>query len=174
VARQQGAAHTIDYSCEPVRDRLLELTQGRGIDVYFDTVGGSLFAAVSRAMAWGGRVLPIGFASGEVPTLAMNLPLLKNYSVVGCYWGAWTEREPQPCRATDEHLFNAVARGILRPPMPHVLPMSSFAEGLHRIANRQATTRIVLRVNPRLPPETSLLLEGRFKPAAAFRSRKSP
>jgi NADPH2:quinone reductase len=72
VARQQGAVHTIDYALEPVRDRLLELTQGRGIDVYFDTVGGSLFAAVSRAMAWGGRMLPIGFTSGEVPTLAMN------------------------------------------------------------------------------------------------------
>ena len=56
VARQQGAAHVIDYSCEPVRDRLLELTQGRGVDVYFDNVGGSLFATVSRAMAWGGRM----------------------------------------------------------------------------------------------------------------------
>ena len=146
VARQQGAAHAIDYSCEPLRDRLLELTQGRGVDVYFDTVGGALFAAVSRAMAWGGRILPIGFTSGEVPTLAMNLPLLKNYSVVGCYWGAWTEREPQPSRATDEQLFDAVAKGILRPRVPDVLPMSLFADGLHRIASRQATTRIVLRV----------------------------
>ena len=170
VARQQGASHAIDYSCEPVRDRLLELTQGRGVDVYLDTVGGSLFAAVSRAMAWGGRILPIGFTSGEVPTIAMNLPLLKNYSVVGCYWGAWTEREPQQSRAADEQHLDAVAKGILRPPIPHVLPMSSFAEGLHRIARREATTRIVLRVNPRLPRDTSLLLPSsvRFKRAAAF------
>ncbi len=146
VARKQGAAHAIDYSCEPVRDRLLELTEGRGVDVYFDTVGGSLFGTVSRAMAWGGRILPIGFTSGEVPSLAMNLPLLKNYSVVGCYWGAWLERQPQQSRAADEQLFAAVAQGILRPQVSDVLPMSSFADGLRRLARRQVTARIVLRV----------------------------
>src|SRR6185369_13220940 len=146
AARKQGAAHAIDYSCEPVRDRLLELTQGRGVDVFFDNVGGSLFSTVSRAMAWGGRILPIGFTSGEIPSLAMNLPLLKNYSVVGCYWGPWAEREPQQSRAADERLFAAVAQGILRPQVSDVLPMSSFADGLQRLARRQVTGRIVLRV----------------------------
>jgi len=146
VARQQGAAHTIDYSTEPVRDRLLALTQGRGVDVYFDTVGGSRFGIASRAMAWGGRVLPIGFTSGEVPSLAMNLPLLKNYSLVGCYWGLWQEREPQQSRAADEQLFVAVARGALRPQVSDVLPMASFADGLQRLARRQVTGRIVQRV----------------------------
>jgi NADPH:quinone reductase len=148
MARQQGAAHVIDYSCEPVRDRLLELTQGRGVDVYFDTVGGALFNTVSRAMAWGGRILPIGFTSGEVPSLAMNLPLLKNYSVVGCYWGAWAERAPQQCRAADEQLFAAVAQGTLRPHVSAVLPMPSFADGLHRLARRQVMGRVVLQVRP--------------------------
>jgi NADPH2:quinone reductase len=146
AARQQGAAHAIDYSCEPVRDRLLELTQGRGVDVYFDNVGGSLFGTVSRAMAWGGRMLPIGFTSGEVPSLAMNLPLLKNYSVVGCYWGAWAERQPQQSLAADEQILAAVARGHLRPQVSDVLPMSSFADGLQRLARRQVMARIVLRV----------------------------
>lgn len=146
VARNQGAAHAIDYSCEPVRDRLLELTQGRGVDVYFDNVGGPLFGTVSRAMAWGGRMLPIGFTSGEIPSLAMNLPLLKNYSVVGCYWGAWVERQPQQSRAADEQLFAAVGQGLLRPRVSDVLPMASFADGLQRLARRQATARIVLRV----------------------------
>ena len=146
VARNQGAAHAIDYSHEPVRDRLLELTQGSGVDVYFDTVGGSLFGTVSRAMAWGGRMLPIGFTSGEIPSLAMNLPMLKNYSVVGCYWGAWVEREPQQSRADDERLFAAVAQGLLRPQVSHVLPMASFAEGLQRLERRQVTGRVVLRI----------------------------
>lgn len=146
VARQQGAEHAIDYSCEPVRERLLELTQGRGVDVYFDNVGGALFGAVSRAMAWGGRMLPIGFTSGEIPSLAMNLPLLKNYSVVGCYWGAWVEREPQQSRAADEQLLAAVAQGSLRPQVSDVLPLSSFADGLQRLARRQVTGRVVLRV----------------------------
>ncbi|MEP6872981.1 MAG: NADPH:quinone oxidoreductase family protein [Burkholderiales bacterium] len=146
AAREQGAAHIIDYSGEPVRDRLLELTQGRGVDVYFDNVGGSLFATVSRVMAWGGRILPIGFASGDIPSLAMNLPLLKNYSVVGCYWGPWAEREPQQSRAADERLFAAVAQGILRPRVAGVLPIGSFADGLRQLARRQAVGRLVLRV----------------------------
>ena len=146
VARRQGAAHVVDYTLEAVRERLLELTQGRGVDVFFDNVGGPLFGTMSRAMAWGGRILPIGFTSGEVPSLAMNLPLLKNYSVVGCNWGAWTEREPEQSRAADERIFTAVARDILRPQVSEVLPMASFAEGLRRLACRQVTGRLVLRV----------------------------
>ncbi len=148
VARQRGAHHAIDYSCEPMRDRLLALTQGRGVDVFFDNVGGALFNTVSRAMAWGGRVLPIGFTSGDVPSLAMNLPLLKNYSVVGCYWGAWAEREPEACHDADARIFDRVGQGIYRPQVSDVLPMSSFAEGLQRLASRQVTGRLVLR--PRL------------------------
>ena len=146
LAVTQGAAHVLDYSCEPVRERLLELTGGRGVDVYFDTVGGPLFAAVSRAIAWGGRMLPVGFASGEVPNLSMNLPLLKNYSVVGCYWGAWAEREPERSRLADQAIFAAAAEGALRPRMSEVLPMSSFGEGLHGIAGRRSTARTVLQI----------------------------
>ncbi|ARN21539.1 NADPH:quinone oxidoreductase family protein [Piscinibacter gummiphilus] len=149
VARRQGAAHAIDCSSEPVRERLLELTSGRGVDVFFDNVGGPLFGTVSRAMAWGGRVLPIGFTSGEIPSLAMNLPLLKNYSVVGCFWGPWMAREPHASRAADEALFAAVAAGTLRPQVSDVLPLSSFAEGLRRLANREVTGRLVLRVGQR-------------------------
>ncbi len=145
AARSRGAAHTIDYSCEPVRSRLLELTQGRGVDVYFDNVGGALFGTVSRVMAWGGRILPIGFTGGDIPSLAMNLPLMKNYSVVGCYWGAWTERQPQDSRLADEQLFTAVAQGTLRPQVSDVLPLSSFADALQRVAHRQVTGRMVLR-----------------------------
>jgi NADPH2:quinone reductase len=145
AAQGHGAAHAIDYSHEPVRERLLELTQGRGVDVFFDNVGGALFATVSRAMAWGGRLLPIGFTSGDIPSLAMNLPLLKNYSVVGCNWGAWLEREPEKGRAADEQLFAAVADGSLRPQAPDVLPLRSFAEGMQRLARRQMTARLVLR-----------------------------
>jgi NADPH2:quinone reductase len=146
VACKQGATHAINYSCEPVRDRLLELTQGRGVDVYFDNVGGSLFGAVSRAMAWGGRMLPIGFASGEIPSLAMNLPLLKNYSVVGCFWGPWAQRESEQSHAADNQIFAAVAKGELRPRVSDVLPMASFADGLQRLARREVMGRVVLRV----------------------------
>jgi len=146
VALRQGAAHAVDYTREPLRDRLRDLTEGRGVDVFLDNVGGTVFGVVSRVMAWGGRILPIGFTSGETPTLPMNLPLLKNYSVVGCYWGAWAERQPQESRAADEELFAAVARGIFRPQVSEVLPMASFAEGLQCLSRRQVTGRLVLRV----------------------------
>ncbi len=146
IARRQGALHTIDYLREPVCERLDEITAGRGVDVFFDTVGGALFSTVSRAMAWGGRILPIGFTSGDVPVLAMNLPLLKNYSVVGCYWGAWSEREPERSHEADTRLMQDVAADALRPRVFDVLPMTAFAEGLRRLANREAVGRIVLRV----------------------------
>jgi len=79
----------------------------------------------------------------------MNLPLLKNTSVVGCYWGAWVEREPQQARAADERLLAAVAQGGLRPQVSDVLPMRSFADGLQRLARRQVTGRVVLRAQQR-------------------------
>ena len=78
----------------------------------------------------------------------MNQPLLKNYSVVGCSWGPWAAREPDDCRAADERIFAAVAQGHLRPQVSQVLPMSSFADGLKRLATRQAIARFVLRVKP--------------------------
>ena len=70
--------------------------------------------------------------------------------MVGCYWGAWTEREPLLGRAADEQIFAAVARGFYQPRVSEVLPMSSFAEGLHRIASRRVTARLVLRVKPQV------------------------
>lgn len=154
AARAQGADFTLNYVTEPVRARLQELTKGRGVDVYFDNVGGALFGIVSRSMAWGGRILPIGFTGGEIPSLAMNLPLIKNFSVVGCYWGAWTEREPLESRFADEQLFSAIDKGLLRPRISEILPLAEAAKGLMRVARREVTGRIVLRVRPGLLPLT--------------------
>ena len=170
VARRQGATHVINYSSEPVPGRLLELTQGRGVDVFFDNVGGALFGSVSRVMAWNGRILPVGFTGGEIPSLAMNLPLLKNYSVVGCYWGAWAEREPEESVRSDQRLFAAVGQGTLRPQVSEVLPLQAFAEGLHRVARREVTGRIVLRIQGRRQPTpvTHSLAEPRCATARAI------
>lgn len=147
LARRQGAAHAIDYTREPLRARLQELTEGRGVDVFFDNVGGELFDAVARNMAWGGRILPIGFTGGEIPSLAMNLPLMKNYSVVGCYWGAWVGRCPQESRLADQQLFEAVARGELRPQVSQLMPLASFADAFRRVARREVMGRVVLSLH---------------------------
>ena len=82
VLRERDVSEIVNYSTEK-RDRLKELSNGRGIDVCFDNVGGSMFEELARSMSWGGRLLPIGFTSGEAPRLLMNLPLLKNFSIIG-------------------------------------------------------------------------------------------
>src|ERR1043166_6946530 len=82
LVRTHGAAEVVDHSCEDVRERVKALAV-KGLDICVDNVGGALFATLARFMSWNGRLLPIGFTSGEIPSLAMNLPLFKNYSVVG-------------------------------------------------------------------------------------------
>jgi NADPH2:quinone reductase len=126
IVREYGATEVIDYAHENVRERIQAVTDGQGVDVFFDLVGCELFATMTRLMRWGGSMLPIGFTSGEIPSVPMNLPLLKNYSIVGVFWGAWSERFPQASVAADEQIFEWVAQGKLK---PHV--QAVFALELH-------------------------------------------
>jgi NADPH2:quinone reductase len=87
-----------------------------------------VFDTMTRLMNWGGRLLPIGFTSGHIPLIAANLPLLKNYSVVGAYWGAWAMRCPTESAAADEAVIRLVAAGELRPLVSQVLPWTRFGE----------------------------------------------
>jgi NADPH:quinone reductase len=146
IVRDYGAGAVIDYSSEDVRDRVKALTAGEGIDVCVDNVGGSLFGTLARLMRWNGRLLPIGFASGEVPSLPMNLPLLKNYSIVGVFTGAWADRYPdQSSRAADK-VLQWVSEGKLRPHVDRVLPLERAAEAMSAIESRSVAGRIVLQV----------------------------
>jgi len=146
AVRERGAHEVIDYSSQDLRDAIRGLTDGRGVDVFFDNVGGEIFDTLSRLMNWGGRMLPIGFTSGTIPTLAMNLPLLKNYSVVGCFWGAHADRDPAASRAADEQVMAWVASGALRPLIDERLPLERASEALNKVLNRQTIGRVVLAV----------------------------
>jgi NADPH:quinone reductase len=146
IVRKHGAEEVIDYSREDVRERVQALTRGEGLDLCIDNVGGSLFATLARLMRWNGRLMPIGFTSGEVPSLAMNLPLLKNYSIVGVFIGAWKERFPDDARRAAETVMTWVGEGKLRPHIDRVLPLEHAAEAMSAIANRSTQGRIVLRV----------------------------
>lgn len=146
VARRHGAADVIDHSCEDVRERAKALAGDKGVDVCVDNVGGALFATLARLMAWNGRLLPIGFTSGEIPSLAMNLPLLKNYSVVGVFVGAWMERTPDDAARAAEGIMARVGEGKLRPQVDRVLPLERAGEAMSLVANRQAMGRVVLQV----------------------------
>lgn len=146
VARSRGADAVVVYGEEDLKARITAITAGQGLDVGFDNVGGDVFAAISRLMAWGGRLLPIGFTSGTVPSLAANLPLLKNYALVGAFWGAWAMRHPALSAQADTKLMQLVAEGRLRPLVAAELPLAQFDEGLALLRQRSVQGRIVLRV----------------------------
>ena len=146
IVREHGADDVIDHSREDVRERAKTLTGGDGVDVCIDNVGGALFSTLARLMRWNGRLMPIGFTSGEVPSLAMNLPLLKNYSVVGVFIGAWKERFPDDASRAAETIIAWVAEGRLRPHIDRVLPLAQAADAMSAVANRTAQGRIVLQV----------------------------
>jgi NADPH:quinone reductase len=146
MVRTHGAAEVVDHSCEDVRERVKALVGGNGLDICIDNVGGALFATLARLMGWNGRLLPIGFTSGEVPSLAMNLPLLKNYSVVGVFVGAWMERCPDDAARATEAIMAWVGEGKLRPRVDRVLPLQRAGEAMSLVANRSAMGRIVLQV----------------------------
>jgi NADPH2:quinone reductase len=151
TVRERGASDVVVYAEEDLRERLKSLTGGTGVDVCLDNVGGSVFDAMTRLMNWGGRLLPIGFTSGQIPSIAANLPLLKNYSIVGAFWGAWTTRFPVEAAAADEALMQLVAAGELRPLVSRVLPWTRFGEALDAIRRREVQGRIVLAMPPALP-----------------------
>src|SRR6516165_4214273 len=146
IVRDHGAEAIIDYSREDVRDRVKELTAGEGLDICVDNVGGPLFGTLARLMRWNGRLLPLGFASGEVPSIPMNLPLLKNYSIVGMFSGAWTERCPDEAARAAETIMRWAGEGKLKPRIDRVLPLERAADAMSAIADRSVIGRTVLSV----------------------------
>jgi NADPH2:quinone reductase len=121
-----------------------ELTRGNGVDVVYDPVGGPLAEASLRSIAWQGRFLVVGFASGEIPKIPLNLALLKGCQIVGVFWGSFAMREPAKNRAHGKQLFAWVAEGKLRPHVDTVLPFERAREGLERLEQRAAKGKIVL------------------------------
>ncbi|HZD26672.1 MAG TPA: NADPH:quinone oxidoreductase family protein, partial [Alphaproteobacteria bacterium] len=116
---EHGADHVINYNDGPFKDRVKEICGGAGADVIYDAVGGDVFDQSLRCINWDGRLLVIGFASGRIPEAPVNLTLLKNCSIVGVFWGAWTEREPQGNRDNVAELFQWYREGKLKPHISH-------------------------------------------------------
>lgn len=142
--REHGASDTIDYSREDLKDRIKALTGGNGVDVVYDPVGGSLAEPAVRGTGWQGRYLVIGFASGEIPKLPLNLVLLKGCQIVGVFWGSFAMREPARNRAHAEQIFTWVAEGKLKPAIDAALPFAEAGEALARLERRQVKGKLVL------------------------------
>ncbi len=109
VCKQMGADDTINYSTEDLRERIKALTNGKGVDVVFDPLGGNFSEPVLRSVAWNGRFLVIGFVAGDIPRIPLNLPLLKGSSIVGVFWGSFTEHEPQHNQQNLQELLTLLA-----------------------------------------------------------------
>lgn len=146
VARQAGADELINYQDEDVRERLKTLTKGQGVDVIIDPVGGDLFETVFRSIAWNGRMLVIGFASGTIPSLPANLPLLKGAAVIGVFWGSFAQRQPQDNVANFQQLFAWYAEGKLKPLVSQTFALEDTAQAINTLAARKAVGKLVIKV----------------------------
>ena len=144
VCRTRGADETINYTSEDLRDRLRTITEGRGVDVVYDAVGGPHSEPAFRSIAWNGRFLVVGFAAGAIPQIALNLPLLKGASIVGVFWGEFMKREPARHRANARQLLDWLAAGKIAPHIHARYPLSRAVDALAAVRARQVTGKIVL------------------------------
>jgi len=144
VALEAGADVGIDYSEEDFVERVKEFTGGRGADVIYDSVGGDVFDRSLKCIAWNGRLLVIGFASGTIPSVAANRILLKNISVVGLHWGAYAKHEPARVPETFAALFRLHAEKQIRPVIYRGYPLEEAPAALAALGSRKSHGKVVL------------------------------
>ncbi|HEX5497541.1 MAG TPA: NADPH:quinone oxidoreductase family protein [Mycobacteriales bacterium] len=145
---QLGAHEAVDYNDQDVVTRIRELTSGRGADVVFDPVGGDVFDASRRCVAFEGRLLVIGFAGGRIPQVAAGHVLVKNYSVVGVHWGLYRRHDPDYVRSVHDALARLYAQGAIEPLVGLELPLDRAPEALRALADRATVGKVVLRPQP--------------------------
>ena len=146
LAREAGADVTIDYAKEDLRQAVKAATEGRGADIIYDPVGGAVAEPAMRAIAWGGRYLVIGFASGTIPALPVNLALIKNAMIVGVFWGAWSDREPQRNKENFDALLQLYDAGKLRPPVSQCIALADTPAAIRRLLDGQLEGKVVVRI----------------------------
>ncbi len=146
LARDHGADHFVNYRIEDLRERVKTLTDGRGADVIYDPVGGDIFDTSMRCIAWNGRLLVIGFASGRIAEAKTNIILLKEISVVGVAWGAFAQRDRAANRAYFDDLFRWYEEGALKPRISRRLPLAKAPAALQGFQSRSVVGKQVLTV----------------------------
>jgi NADPH2:quinone reductase len=145
-ARELGADEGINYAEADLSAELRRLTDGAGVDVVYDPVGGPFAEPAVRSTGWDGRYLVIGFAAGDIPEIPLNLALLKGLSIVGVFWGAWASREPAANLANYRELLAMVAEGSLHPRVTARYPLDDFVAAFAEISSRRATGKTVLEL----------------------------
>ena len=148
IAQAHGADALIDYKTQDLRAEVKALTEGRGVDVVFDPVGGDVFDASLRSVAWGGRLLVIGFAGGRVPQIPANHLLVKNVAAIGFYWGSYRSRAPELLKEEFDALFAWFEAGKLDPHVSHRFDLAQAAEAMALLSERRSTGKVVLTTRP--------------------------
>ena len=144
LCRSIGADATINYSREKLREAVAAATGGRGPDVVYDPVGGDLAEPALRSLAWRGRYLVIGFASGTIPSLPLNLPLLKGTSIVGVFWGGFARQEPKAAAAVLAELAGWYGQGKIKPVIDRLMPMAELKAAYQYMGSRGVKGKVVM------------------------------
>tara|TARA_Y100001954_G_scaffold97807_1_gene106610 strand:+ start:3669 stop:4658 length:990 start_codon:yes stop_codon:yes gene_type:complete len=144
AAKESGADHLINYSEGSLRDKIKEIRGKKGVDVVYDAVGGDLFEQALRSTTWKGRVLVIGFASGKIPKIPMNLPLLKGLDIIGVFWGAFRERETDLDNKNFQELFDLYKEGKIKPHISKKYSLEEAPDALNDLLKRKVIGKVVL------------------------------
>ncbi len=148
LAQAQGADELIDYAREDLRERVKALTQGRGVDIVYDPVGGPMNLTAVKSLAWGGRLLVIGFAGGEIPSIPANLLLLKSASAVGVLWGNSVRADPVRQGENMRQVLQWLSLGELKPVIDTRFALPDAVAALRRLEERQAEGKVLLTIAP--------------------------
>ncbi|MEH6591146.1 MAG: NADPH:quinone oxidoreductase family protein [Halioglobus sp.] len=144
LCKSLGADEVINYSEENLKDRIKELTGGKGVDVVYDPVGGDYAEPAIRGMAWNGRYLVIGFASGPIPKISLNLALLKGCSIVGVFWGRFAGEEPAVNMQNIEDLWALFAEGKIKPVVTDSFSIDQYEEAFNCLIERRARGKVIM------------------------------
>ncbi|HLF31712.1 MAG TPA: NADPH:quinone oxidoreductase family protein [Xanthomonadales bacterium] len=148
VACRAGATDRINYSTGSLKDEIKALTSGRGADVVYDPVGGALSEPALRGTGWNGRFLVIGFASGEIPSIPLNLPLLKNNAIIGVFYGVWAKRDPAAHQQNIRELFRLYESGAIKPLVGRVFSLDQYREAFGTLTGRKALGKVIFEIKP--------------------------
>ncbi|MBF7073025.1 NADPH:quinone oxidoreductase family protein [Glaciecola sp. MH2013] len=144
VAKENGADICINYQKEDLKAAIKSHTNGKGVDVVYECVGGDMFNTCARSMAWNGRLLVIGFAGGEIPKFAVNLALVKGFSVVGVFWGSFTQHQPNDFMANMKELLTWCAQGKVKVVIDEAFPLQNAIAAIAKVTDRKVKGKIVL------------------------------
>lgn len=144
VARRLGCDAVVDRRSEDVVARVKEITEGHGADVVYDPVGGAAYQQSTKCIAFEGRIVVVGFASGDIPAPALNHALVKNYSILGLHWGLYATKDPRSLLACHQELARLLATGDIAPLVSERVPLEDLPDALSRLGAGDTTGRVVL------------------------------